>query len=59
MYIEWYGVCNLVVFSVVEVFVDHDAVYAFHVRLDWCVVYGVESCLFDESGCSLLCCYVV
>ena len=74
MYVEWYGVCNFVVFSVVEICVDYDGVLQcmFYVCWDLCAVYGggicidvcnvvcvTESCLFRESGCYLLCCYVV
>ena len=42
---EWYGVCDFVVFSVVEVCVDYDCVNVFHVCLDFCVamVLGVVS----------------
>ena len=29
MHVEWYGVCNFVVFSVVEVCVDYAGVYVF------------------------------
>ena len=53
MYVEYYGVV-VVVFSMVEVFLDYGAVYVFHV-----LIYVVESCLFRESECCLLCCYVV
>ena len=31
MYGKWYGVCNVVVFLVVEVFVNYGTVYVFHV----------------------------
>ena len=41
MYDEWYGVCDLVVLSVVEVSVDYGGVNVFHAFLDFCVVYGV------------------
>ena len=72
MYVEWYGVCNFVVISAVEVCVYYSGVSVFHVHFDLCVVYGigicvdvcgvvcvVECCLFLESGSCLLCCYVV
>ena len=41
MYGEWYGVCDFVVLSVVEVCVDYGGVNVFYVCLDFCVVYGV------------------
>ena len=41
MYVEWYGVCNFVVFLAVDVFVDYGAVNVFYVCFDLCVVYGV------------------
>ena len=41
MYGEWYGVCDFVVLSVVEVCVDYDDVNVFHVCLDFDVVIGV------------------
>ena len=31
LYVEWYGVYNFVVSSVVEVCVDYSGVYVFHV----------------------------
>ena len=31
MYVEWYGVTNFVVFSIVEICVDYGGVYVFHV----------------------------
>ena len=41
MYCEWYGVCDLVVLSVVEVCADYGGVNVFHVCLNFGVVYGV------------------
>ena len=41
MYGEWYGVCDFVVLSIVEVCVDYGGVNVFHVCLDFCIVYGV------------------
>ena len=38
MYVEWYGVCDFAVFSVVEICVDYGGVYVFHVCFDLCVV---------------------
>ena len=72
MYGEWFGICDFVVLSVVEVCVDYGGVNVFHVCLDFGVVYGVGvcvtvcgivcivvCCLFLTSGCCLLCCDVV
>ena len=72
MYCEWYGVCDFVVLSVVEVCADYGGVNMFHVCLNFGVVYGVGvcvnvcvivcvvvCCLFLTSGCCLLCCGVV
>ena len=69
MYGEWYGDCDFVVLSVVEVCVDYGGVNVFHVCLDVCVVYSVGvcvnvyavvcvgvCCLFFTPGCCLLCC---
>ena len=69
MYVTWYGICNFVVFLVVEICVEYGGVYVFHVCFDLCLVYGVGICvdvcgvvcvvqcyLFLESG---LVCYVV
>ena len=39
MYCEWYGVCDLVVLSVVEVCADYGGVNVFHVCLNFSVVY--------------------
>ena len=67
MYCEWYGVCDFVVLSVVEVCADYVGVNVFHVCLNFGVVYGigvcvnvcgvvcvVVCCLFLTSGCCLL-----
>ena len=73
MYGEWYGVCDFVVLSVVEVRADYGGVTVCHVCLYFGVVYGVGvclnvcgvvcvviiCCLFLTSGCCLLCCDVV
>ena len=40
MYIERYGICNCVLFSVVEICVDYDAGYVFHVL--GCVLFMVH-----------------
>ena len=37
IYIEWYGVCNFVVISVVEVLVDYGAVDVFHIYFHLCL----------------------
>ena len=42
MYCEWYGVCDFVVLSVVEVCADYGGVNVFHVCLNFGVVHGVE-----------------
>ena len=43
IYVEWYGVCNFVVFSVVVICVDYgDVLYVFHVCFDLCIFYGVD-----------------
>ena len=68
MYCEWYGVCDFVVLSVVEVCADYGGVNVFHVCLNFGVGYGVGvygndcvvvCCLFLTSGCCLLRCDVV
>ena len=40
MYVEWYGICNFVVISAVDVCADYGGVYVFHVCFYLCVVYG-------------------
>ena len=55
MYCEWYGVCDFVVLSVVEVCVDYGGVNVFHVCLNFGVIYGVR-CLCQCLWCSLCCC---
>ena len=42
LYCEWYGFCDLVVLSVVEVCADYGGVNVFHVCLNFGVVYGVR-----------------
>ena len=37
MYCEWYGVCDLVVLSVVEVCVDYGGVNVFQICLNFCM----------------------
>ena len=41
MYGEWYGICDFVVLSVVEVCADYGGVNVFHVCLNFGFVYGV------------------
>ena len=45
MYCEWYGVCDFVLVSVVDVCADYGGVNVFHVCLDFGVVYGVGVCV--------------
>ena len=57
MYCEWYGVCDFVVLSVVEVCADYGGVNVFHVCPNFGGIYGVGGgglcqCLW----CSLCCC---
>ena len=65
MYCQWYGVCDFVVLSVVEVCAVYGGVNVFHVCLNFGGVYGVRvyvsgvvrvvvCCLFLTSGCCLL-----
>ena len=67
VYVEWYGVCDFVVPSVVEICVEYGGVYVFHVYFNLCVVHGVgicddicgvvcvvECCLFIASGCCVV-----
>ena len=57
MYGEWYGICDFVVFSVVEVCADYGRVYVFHVCFDLCVVYGVGVCVHVCGVvCVVVCC---
>ena len=42
MYCEWYGICDFVVLSVVEVFADHGVVNVVHVCL---LGWGLCQCL--------------
>ena len=66
MYCEWYGVCDFVVLSVVEVCADYVGVNVFHACLNFGVVFGVCGVvcvvvcrLFLTFGCCLLCCDVL
>ena len=57
MYCEWYGICDFVVLSVVEVCADYVGVDVLHVCLDFGVVYGV-GVYVNVCGvvCVLVCC---
>ena len=57
MYGEWYGVCDFLVLSVVEVCVDYSGVNVFQVCLDCYVVYGIGICV-NVCGvvCVVVCC---
>ena len=52
LYCEWYGVCDFVLLSVVEVFADYGGVNVFHVCLNLAssMVLGLCQCVW----CSLL-----
>ena len=52
MYCEWYGVCDLVVLSVVDVCAAYGGVNVFHVCLNFGVVYGVGVCV---NVCGVVC----
>ena len=52
IYVEWYGVCNVVVVLVVEICVDFGDVYVFHVCFYLGVVYGVGICV---DVCGIIC----
>ena len=68
-YVEWYGVSDFFVFSVVEIWVDYGSVNVFLSCFDLCSVDGVGVCVnscgavgvvcFFAPGCCLLCCDVV
>ena len=51
--LEWYGVCDFVVLSVVKVCADYGGVNLFHhVCLNFGVVYGVGVC---DNVCGAVC----
>ena len=54
MYCEWYGVCDCVMLSVIEVY-DYGGVNVFHICLNFGVVYGVEVCV---NVCGVVCVFV-
>ena len=61
MYCEWYGVCDFVVLSAIEVCADYGGMNMYNICLNFGVVYGVGvnvcvgvCCLFLTSGCCLL-----
>ena len=55
MYGEWYGVCDYVGLSVVEVCVDYGGVNVFHVCIDFGVVYGVGGLCVCMYVCGVVC----
>ena len=68
---EWYGVCDFVTLSIVEICADYGNMNIFHVYLNFGGVYDVEiyinvygvvcvvvCSLFLTSECCLLCCDV-
>ena len=60
MYSEWYGVCDFVVLSAVEVCADYGGVNVFHVCLNLGVVYGVGVCVNVCFLClGVVCCVVM
>ena len=52
LYCEWYGVCDFVVLSVVELCADYGGVNVFYVCLNFCVVYSVGVCV---NVCGVVC----
>ena len=42
---EWYGVCDFIVLSDVEVCADYGGVNVFHVCLNVGIIYGVGVCV--------------
>ena len=52
MYCKWYGVCDFVVLSAVEICADYGGVNVFHVCLNFGVVYGVGVCI---NVCGVVC----
>ena len=44
-HVEWYGVCDSVMFLFVDLCFDYGGVYVFHVCFEMCVVYGVGVCV--------------
>ena len=54
-YGEWYGVCDIVVLSVVEVCADCGGVNVFHVCLHFGGVYGVGVCVNVCGVVSVVC----
>ena len=52
MYCEWYGVCDFVMLSVVEICANYGGVNVFHVCLNFGVAYGVGVCV---NVCGVVC----
>ena len=57
MYYEWYGVCYIVVLSVVEVCADYGGVNMLYVCPNFDVVYGVGVCV-DVCGVVCVVCFL-
>ena len=55
MYGEWYGVCDFIVLSVVEVCVGYGGINVIQVCIDFCVNYGVGVCVIV---CGVVCAVV-
>ena len=45
LYGEWYGVCDFVVLSVVEVCADYGGMNVCHVCFNFGIIYGVRVCV--------------
>ena len=56
MHVEWHGVSDFVVLSVVKVCVDYGGVNVFHVCLDFFVFYGVGICVNVCGVVCVVCC---
>ena len=50
------SVCDLVLFSVVEICIEYGGVYVFHFCFDLCVVYGIGVCV---DVCGVVCCLLL
>ena len=55
MYCEWYGVCDFVMLSVVEVCANYGGANVFHVFLNFGVVNGVGVCVNGVGVCVNVC----
>ena len=54
MYCEWYGVCDFVVLSVVEVCADFGGVNVFHVCLNFLRRYMMRCCFKNDGTLNIL-----